>query len=194
MSSLPLAALAQGSGFARDARFAERAAAPAPPPPVEPDPGDPLAQAWADGFAAGEAEAHAAADARRAAEDAARGRLELSFARLDADLTERLRDRLHATVQALCEATLAPLALDPALLAHRAERAAAMLARAEDDRVLRLHPDDLALIAGQLPAGTPASPDPQLERGTLRIETSQGGVEDGPEHWRRAIAEALARC
>lgn len=192
MSSLPLAALAQGSGFARDTRFDAR---PVPiTPPADPEPGDPLARAWADGFAAGEAEARAAADTRRVADDEARARLALSFARIDADLTEQLRDRLHATIQALCEATLAPVALDPALLARRAERAAAMLSRAEDDRVLRLHPDDLALIAAQLPADLPTSPDPQLERGTLRIETSQGGVEDGPEHWRRAIAEALARC
>ena len=26
------------------------------------------------------------------------------------------------------------------------------------------------------------------------VETSNGGVEDGPELWRRAIAEALRQC
>ena len=69
-----------------------------------------------------------------------------------------------------------------------------MLARADDERVLRLHPDDLALIAGQLPEGLPVLADPVLERGGLRVETSNGGVEDGPEQWRRAIAEALSAC
>ncbi len=86
------------------------------------------------------------------------------------------------------------MALDPAALAARVERAAAMLARADDERLLRLHPDDLALVAARLPEGLEALPDPALERGALRIESTAGGVEDGPSHWRRAIAEALAGC
>lgn len=187
MSSLPLAALAAAGGFVSDPRFS-----PAPPPPPEPD--DPVAEAWRDGFAAGQAEAEAAAALRAETDAAARARLDLSFARLDAEQTEALRDRLIETVAALCEASLAPLALDPEALAHRATTAAAMLARADDERVLRLHPDDLALVAARLPADLAVEPDATLERGTLRVDGAQGGVEDGPAHWRRAIAEALARC
>ena len=74
------------------------------------------------------------------------------------------------------------------------ERAAAMLARADDDRVLRLHPEDIRLIGKRLPEGLEVVPDPALERGALRVETASGGVEDGPSHWRRAIAEALSQC
>jgi flagellar assembly protein FliH len=33
-----------------------------------------------------------------------------------------------------------------------------------------------------------------LERGALRVEAANGGVEDGPAQWRQAIAEALALC
>ena len=80
------------------------------------------------------------------------------------------------------------------MLAVRAQRAAAMLARADDERVLRLHPADLKLVALRLPEGLAVLEDPALERGALRIESSSGGVEDGPEHWRRAIAEAVALC
>ena len=69
-----------------------------------------------------------------------------------------------------------------------------MLARADDERVLRLHPEDLKLMAARLPDGLATLEDPALERGALRIESSSGGVEDGPEHWRRAIAEAVAQC
>jgi len=69
-----------------------------------------------------------------------------------------------------------------------------MLARADDAAVLRLHPDDLALIVARLPAGLPVEPDPALERGALRLEGSAGGVEDGPAQWRRALAEALGPC
>ena len=188
MSSLPFAALAGRGGFARDARFAALL------PACLPVPENPLTLAWTEGYAAGYAEAEAAAAALTEAEAVARARLELSLARLDADLAEALRQRLFATVEVLCEAAIAPLALDKTLLATRVERAAAMLARADDERVLRLHPDDLALIAGQLPEGLPVLADPALERGGLRVETSNGGVEDGPEQWRRAIAEALSGC
>lgn len=188
MSSLPFAELAAGSGFVCDPRFSAASL----PRPAEPD--DPIAQAWQDGYAAGFAEAEAAAHARMHADDAARARIELALARLDADHAEQLRQKLFVTVEALCETALAPLALDRDALIARIGRAAAMLARADDERVLRLHPDDLALVGPRLPPGLEAHGDPALERGALRVESSNGGVEDGPAHWRRAIAEALAQC
>ncbi len=69
-----------------------------------------------------------------------------------------------------------------------------MLARADDAAVLRLHPDDLDLIADRLPPGLATEPDPALERGNLRLEVQAGGIEDGPAQWRRALAEALGSC
>lgn len=188
MSSLPFAELAVAGGFVCDPRFA----ATPTQPPGEPD--DPLAQAWQDGYAAGFAEGGTEAQARATADDAARAQIEFALARLDADHTEQLRQQLFATVEALCEAAIAPLALDRDALAARVARAAAMLARADDERVLRLHPDDIALLKSRLPQGLEVQPDPALERGALRVESSNGGVEDGPAHWRRAIAEALAQC
>ena len=97
-------------------------------------------------------------------------------------------------VNALCEAAIAPMMLDKTALAARVVRAAGMLARADDERVLRLHPDDLKLVGKRLPEGLDVVPDPALERGALRVETANGGVEDGPAHWRAAIAEALGQC
>ena len=193
MSSLPLLALAGGAGFTQDPRFS---AAPAPPPPPAPEPEveDPVALAWAEGYEAGVAEAGALAKLQAEADEAARGTIELALARLDAEQTEALRQKLYATVEALCEAAIAPIALDKAALVARVERAAAMLARADDERVLRLHPDDFKLVAKRLPAGLDVVPDPALDRGALRVETQNGGVEDGPAHWRAAIAEALASC
>ncbi|MEA3265131.1 MAG: FliH/SctL family protein [Pseudomonadota bacterium] len=188
MSSLPFAALAGGSGFASDPRFS---AAPVRPRDQS---ADPVADAWADGHAAGIAEAQAEAEQRRAEETAARSRIELALARLDSAQQEALRQRLVETVTALCDAALAPLAIDPAALAERAARAAAMLARADDAAVLRLHPDDLNLIAERLPPGLATEPDPALERGNLRLEGQAGGIEDGPVQWRRALAEALGPC
>lgn len=188
MSSLPLAALDRQAGFASDPRFSLVDHAPPPPAP------DPVAEAWAAGHAAGRAETLAEAEALSAATDAARHRIELALARLDANQQELLRQRLVETVSALCNAALAPLAIDPELLAERASRAAAMLSRADDAAVLRLHPDDLALVATRLPKGLATQPDPGLERGNLRLDGQAGGVEDGPGQWRRAIAEALGTC
>lgn len=187
MSDLAFLALGEAAGFRSDPRFA-------PAPVREADNTDPLARAWAEGHAAGLAEARAEAAARTDADAAARGRIELALARLDAEQAETMRQRLLATVEALCEAAIAPLALDREALTARVARAAAMLSRADDDKVLRLHPDDLALVARNLPEGLETLADRSLDRGALRIETASGGVEDGPAHWRRAIAEALRLC
>lgn len=180
-----------GNGaFNRDQRYVavDRPAAP------EHDAPDPLAMAYAEGHAAGLAEARAEAEAEAIAADAARERLSFSFARLDAELAEQLRLKLHQTVIALSEATLQPLALDAGALARRVERAVAMFVRADDERVIRLHPDDAALVAATLPPDWQFIPDPTLERGALRIETASGGVEDGPAQWHAAITEALRLC
>lgn len=188
MSSLPWAELGAGAGFCSDPRFSLVPVAPAA------DLADPVAEAWAEGHAAGLAEAQAEAAAVRTAEEEARRQIELALARLDAEQQEALHQRLIETVAALCNAALAPLAIDPELLAERAARAAAMLARADDHAVLRLHPDDLKLVAKRLPGDLAVEPDPALERGNLRLDGQTGGVEDGPAQWRRAIAEALGQC
>jgi flagellar assembly protein FliH len=181
-----------GGSFSRDLRFAEVPSAPRQD--QVPDAPDPVAIAYAEGYAAGVAEATAAAEAEAMVAEAARQHLSFSFSRLDADLAEQLRQKLHETVTALSEAALHPLAVDAAALARRVECAVAMFVRADDERVIRLHPDDLTLIAARLPADWEFVPDTSLERGALRVETSTGGLEDGPAQWRAAITEALRLC
>jgi len=189
MSSLPLAAFAASTGFNADPRFLAVTAA----PPAH-DPAAEQVSAWAEGHAAGRAEAEAECAAILAERQVGQEKLRLTLARLDAEQEELLRQRLYATIEALCETALAPLKLDREALLARVHRAAAMLARADDERVLRLHPDDFELIGKALPEGLEVQTDPALERGALRLESANGGVEDGPAHWRRAIAEALAQC
>lgn len=187
-------------GFSRDARFAGYAAfaAPATARPEAPahadEAPDPVTLAYARGYDAGRAEAMAEAENSAVMADAARDRFALSFARMDDELAEALRQRLHETVVALCEETLHPLALDAEALAARVERAVAMFARADDERTIRLNPDDLAVVARLLPTEWTFTPDPALPRGALRVETQTGGVEDGPEQWRAAVIEALRLC
>lgn len=204
LRAVSLADLGQAStGFERDLRFFRNLAVSevhldAPNRPQAsletPDETDPVAAAWAEGYARGMGEAQEAAAALIAEQDAARAAIELSLSRLDAAMQADLKDRLRETVIALCEAAIAPAALDPDGLARRVEVAAAMLSRAEDARVIRLHPEDLALIAARLPEDWHFEPDASLERGAVRVEGAAGGVEDGPEQWRRAIGEALRQC
>ena len=198
MSSLAaLTGRGETGGFKQDLRFADASsgsAAAAPPREPEPEPADPLALAYAEGYAAGVEQAANEAAEVMAAEAEARAALGLSLSRLDAEMSETLRRRLTETVMALCDATLLPYALDTDVLAARVERAVAMLARADDERVIRLHPDDLKLVAPKLPQDWAFAEDPAMARGHLRVETANGGVEDGPVQWRQALAEALQTC
>ena len=104
LASPPGAGFGDSTGFRSDPRFSA-AAEPEIEREPEVEPQDPLAQAWAEGYAAG-AE-HARGEAVRAAETeaAARDALELSFIRLDRELAEQLRQQLRDTVAALCEAS-----------------------------------------------------------------------------------------
>lgn len=187
MSRVALADLPPGSGFKADRRFGA-----GPVPPIEPE--DPVALAWANGFAAGEAQTREALDAEAEAGARRWERLEIAAARLDAAQQEALRQRLLETVAALCQAALAPLALDQERLANRITLAATLLARSDDERTLCLHPDDIARFGDRLPAGWPVQADPKLEPGAMRIEAANGGVEDGPRLWHRAIADAIGLC
>jgi len=185
-----------GPAFRSDARFAVPAVAAnaAPPEPTPTVIEDPVALAWAEGYARGLNDARLEAAEAQALAAEAHAALTLSLTRLDAELAESLRQRLQDTVMALCEQTLVPYALDAEALAARVERAVAMFARAEDERVIRLHPEDLVLVSERLSAEWTVVPDPTLTRGSLRVESQSGGVEDGPAQWRRALAEAFHAC
>ena len=193
MRALSLADLGGGSrGFTQDRRFNRGQSPIIAEPPAEAE--DPAVKAFAAGYAQGAADAETAFSEALAQQDAARARIELAFGRLDADLARDLEARLRDTVLALCTPLLGDFAADPVALARRVETAAAMLARAADERVIRLHPEDLALVGARLPEDWHFEPDPALERGALRIEGAAGGVEDGPAGWLRTLTEALAAC
>lgn len=184
-------ALGQAPAFRPNARLCGLPEMIAPHHELAVDAPDILAETYGRGYAEGHAAASAEAAARLLADDRAHEELALSFARLDATMAEDLRLRLRDTVTALCEAALGPLALDEVALMNRITRAVSMLARADDERVVRLHPADIDLVSARLQADWTVQGDPSLERGTVRVETATGGVEDGPAAWRLAIAEAL---
>lgn len=151
---------------------------------------DAQAEAWDQGFRAGLAQTHAEV----ANDAAATARLEQAFvALLDSEAAAQA-EKLRETVIALTGSVFEAAAIDHDLLYRRIDAALALLRRSTDERVLRLNPDDLALVAERLPAGLEARSDASLERGALRLETAAGGVEDGPAHWREAIAAAVRAC
>lgn len=200
-AGLSFGAPSGGSGFRSDARFVSFGAGagaghvvPEPQPEPHFEAEDPVTVAFAEGYAAGAAEAQALAAQQAAIDAEAAQGLALAFARLDGELAEELRQKLRTTVAALCEAALAPLAIDENALISRIERAVALFSRADDERVIRLHPEDIALISQRFAEEWHVVPDGSLERGAIRVETATGGVEDSPELWRRAIDEAMRQC
>jgi flagellar assembly protein FliH len=190
-SALPVAQLRGGRGFARDPRFVSLVSA--SPGATEAE-RDPVAEAYQRGFADGAAQAEARAAEAEAERDACRAAIELAFARFDERSAADLRERLRSTVMALCEEAIMPHAIDAEGLAARIARAAAMLHRAQDERRVLIHPDDLPLVQTRLPADLALEVDASVERGGLRIETADGGIEDGPAQWRRILSEAFREC
>tara|TARA_Y100000780_G_C13642852_1_gene401277 strand:- start:248 stop:823 length:576 start_codon:yes stop_codon:yes gene_type:complete len=189
MSRIAYAALGRPGSFARDGRYAKPQVS---EEPVETE--DVAEKAYRAGYEDGQLSARADFDAQLTAERAARSAIELAFARFDAESERQLRDRMLATVHALCEEAVLPLALDSEGLARRVEAAAAMLQRKHDQRIVHIHPEDLELVKASVPASLELVADGSVERGGLRVETDDGGVEDGPQQWRRALAEIFDSC
>lgn len=190
MSRIAYAALGRRGSFSRNSRYTAAPAETVPAPQSE----DAAEKAYAAGYEDGQISARADFDAQLKAERAGRSAIELAFARFDAESERRLRDGLLATVHALCEEAVLPLALDAEGLARRVEAAAAMLQRKHDQRIIHIHPDDLELVKNSVSGDLELVPDGSVERGGLRVETDDGGVEDGPQQWRRALAEIFDTC
>jgi flagellar assembly protein FliH len=191
-----LALLEPDAGFRAALPFgapeAEAAPEPGPAPEPEPEPvpdphAEALARAYADGLAAGRAAAEAEGEALGRHQRA----LRLSFHALDEAALGVLADDLAATVLALCDGVLGEAARDPAALRERCAAAARRIGGAAEALVLHLHPDDMAMMDEGALAAWRLAPDEGLERGSLRIESPDGTVSDGPAEWRRAIAAAV---
>lgn len=190
MSRVAYSALGKRGNFSRDARYT-RSEGGAPPAPEAPDAAE---HAYRAGYEDGQISARADFEAKLKAERTQRAAIEVAFARFDADSERQLREGMLATVHALCEDAVLPLALDSDGLVRRVEAAAAMFQRKHDQRIIHIHPDDLELVRDSVSGDLELVPDASVERGGLRVETEDGGVEDGPQQWRRALAEIFDTC
>jgi flagellar assembly protein FliH len=161
----------------------------------EPDPMEPaidVAAITEDAFASGFDEGFAAG---RAEAEGERARLRALAAGLEAlrpEPTPALGGMIAATVERLLTELMGQVRIDRDTLVARAIAAAALIGEETRPAMLRLHPDDLALLDGaDLPV--PAEADATLVPGSLKLETAQGWIEDGPAQRLERLRIALDR-
>ena len=142
----------------------------------------------------GRTDGEGAAEARARIEMAARERLGMELRQLDVSLQQTLAEALRETVAVLCRDLITNAAADAERLQRRCEAAAAMLGGTIGDLRLYLHPDDIAPLDPAFAAGWTITPDPEAERGSLKLESGDSGICDGPAVWRDQIDAALRVC
>jgi flagellar assembly protein FliH len=97
---------------------------------------------------------------------------------------------LDNIVRTVVAKIIGDLPIDAPFLQQQITAATLVLTEADENRTLRLHPEDLALLAGvDLPLAS--GPDPQLARGAVRIECSDGWIEHGPSFALDRLNQAL---
>jgi flagellar assembly protein FliH len=147
--------------------------------PLQIEPALDLEQLQAEAFAQGFEQGRRSVELEFETERDALARLAESLEVLRPQETNALALLLSETVSRLIRQIVGQVEVDGALLAARAQAAAAMIGQETDAARLRLNPADLALIEGaRIPVEMVG--DPSIERGGLLLETGQGWIEDGP--------------
>ena len=153
--------------------------------------GDPIASAHAAGYAAGLAAAGAAGEAANDRDlGLAQSISNALSGRVDRD---RVAEHLRRTVLFLVGRIVGETGVAPDILAGRIGAATDLLSDAAESAMLRVHPDDVALLDGRLPRTVFAVGDPHVARGGFVMETASTIVEDGPELWLDQLAAAIDR-
>lgn len=159
-------------------------------PQAEPAPQiDPLEAAHAAGYAEGLAAAHAAAQAERSRDQALLAGIAASMGeRID---REAIATQLRQTVLLLVTRLVGDVGIAADRLAARVEVASEMLADAHESAMLRVHPADVALLDGRLPATIFAVGDAGVARGSFVLESASTIVEDGPALWLEQLTAVI---
>ena len=106
---------------------------------------------------------------------------------------EEIAARLRRTVMTLVTRLVGEVGVSSERLAQRIAAAAELLSDAAESALLRVHPDDVALLDGRLPATIFAAGDATLQRGHFVLESASTVVEDGPALWLDQLAETIDR-
>lgn len=105
----------------------------------------------------------------------------------------RLARHMRQTVMFLVTRMVGEVGVQSDLLGARIEAATDMLADAAESAMLRVHPDDVALLEGKLPRTVFAVGDATVARGAFVLESASTIVEDGPDLWLEQLAQAIDR-
>ncbi len=106
---------------------------------------------------------------------------------------ERLAAHLRSTVMLLVAKMVGEIGVDADLLTRRVASAAGMIGDDAESALLRLNPDDVALVEGKLPENIFAVADPHVARGHFVLESAATIVEDGPDQWLEQLAQVIDR-
>ncbi len=156
------------------------------------EPDQPTANLQLDNaFAKGVEAGRAAAQEELAERERSARELRLRFGGLDKAALDAMEAALSATVLSLCEQLFGTMARDETAFNQRCRQAAARLGEAAAGCALHLNPQDVPLLAPELPEKWRIVEDEMLERGSLLFESADGSISDGPAQWRAAIAEAI---
>jgi len=181
--SVTIAALGQNGRGAFHARFADGQQVERPRPlgvkPQEPA-ADPLERARAEAFAQGFDEGIRVASENFAVDQDSLVRLSHAFEQVAPAANGMLSTLLSAAVLRLVTQIVGEVPVDAGLLAKRVEAVAAFIEEGQGRQRLHVNPDDLALLAGR-EFGIELTPDPAVGRGSVRLDTADGWIEDGPD-------------
>src|SRR6185369_14133845 len=150
------------------------------------DAADLQAAAFAQGFEEG----RRAVEEMVAEERAAITQLAASLEVLKPQPSQALAMLLSETVERLVRQIMGTVEVDRDTLLDRAQKAAELIGEEAGPMRVRLHPDDLELLS-DAPIDTPLLADNSLPRGTIRLETDEGWIEDGPEARLERLRAAL---
>jgi flagellar assembly protein FliH len=154
---------------------------------------DPVAAARAAGYAEGLAAAQSAvADAGDRDRALLAGLLDQIGQGRDLD-RDAIARQLRETVLLLVGKLVGEIGVSADLLAGRIAAAADHLADSSEPALLRVHPDDVALLDGRLPPTLFAAGDPSVARGSFVLESASTIVEDGPALWLEQLEQAVDR-
>ncbi|BBD01921.1 MULTISPECIES: FliH/SctL family protein [Sphingobium] len=110
----------------------------------------------------------------------ARARLTEALEMLAPAPSGMLSTMLSATVVRLVEQIVGEVEIDIERLVQRCDTVAAFIEDNEGKNALHLHPEDINLLEGEA-IGVKLVGDRNMHRGCVRLETSEGWVEDGPD-------------
>lgn len=144
------------------------------------DPIDPIEQAAQEAFVQGFQEGERVAREAAELDNAMRAELAQAIALLAQGGEGTLATMLSQAVIRLVTQIMGEVPIDEQLLTERCQAVAACIESDDARTVLEVSPDDLPLLQKEK-IGVALAANPDLPRGSVRLATSEGWVEDGPD-------------